>query len=403
VIETGSKLPKVLVIQRRYKMPINKITIQNYKSLQDLPLELKDLNVFIGPNNAGKSNIIECLSFLSEFVKEGHEGRNVIHRRGGFEQVVFNGDTGQTILIDLQGSIHVGNSYRKFGYELQLSYVPVNYFRNKKEVFRLLDGSQETLLEYSQEKGSVVKDESGKQTGGIGGNVDQSHLSFFGNPDYYPILGHFAQDVKRWGIFRFLPTLMRQSLPIRKEFELEETGMNLSVVLHTLQSEYPEKFKEIVEILKSAVGEIEEVTTGLLEHKPGESYVRIREKMIKIPISAWGMSDGTLGLLAYLATIYQPDPPTLLSFEEPENYIHPHLLGLVVELLKNASKRSQILVSTHSPYLVDLLEPEDIFIVEKKNGKTEVKKAEEKKRIREALKNLGLGEMWYAGDLGGVP
>jgi len=79
------------------------------------------------------------------------------------------------------------------------------------------------------------------------------------------------------------------------------------------------------------------------------------------------------------------------------------LLELIVELLKNASHKTQVLVTTHSPYLVDLLQPEDLFIVEKQDGKTQVKKAEDKKGIKEALKTLGLGEMWYSGSLGGVP
>jgi predicted ATPase len=123
------------------------------------------------------------------------------------------------------------------------------------------------------------------------------------------------------------------------------------------------------------------------------------------------MSDGTLRLLGHLATLYLPQPPPLVCFEEPENYVHPRLLELIVDLLKypptpNPSREgseTQVLVTTHSPYLIDRLEPEDLMIVEKKEGKTEVKGVDDIKEIKEALKTLTLGEMWYSGDLGGVP
>ncbi|MEW6685495.1 MAG: AAA family ATPase [Candidatus Edwardsbacteria bacterium] len=187
-------------------------------------------------------------------------------------------------------------------------------------------------------------------------------------------------------LFNFSPQLMREALPVRKELQLQFLGENLSVVLHVLQTEYPQQFKEIEDILKSAVLELEELTTGLTPHEPGRTYTRIREKGLKISIPAWGMSDDTLRLLGHLATLYLPILPLLVCFEEPENYVHPRLLELIVNLLKNASEKTQVLVTTHSPYLVDFLQPEDLYIVEKQNGETQIKKAEDKKGIREALR-----------------
>jgi len=92
-----------------------------------------------------------------------------------------------------------------------------------------------------------------------------------------------------------------------------------------------------------------------------------------------------------------------LGFEELENYIHPRLLELMVDIIRNAAERTQILLTTHSPYLVDLLTPEELYIVEKKEGRTQVKRAAERKKIHDALQESGLGEMWYSGSLGGVP
>lgn len=382
-------------------MPINHISIRNYKSLENLTLNMIPFMVFIGPNNAGKSNIFNCLLFLSEFVKKG---AGAAKERGGFEQIVFNGEIGQTISIELQGSIKAQNKERLYRYFIELEGDRYGNCSNKREVFSLMETGRQKLLEFPSEGGMAISwNETGTKTGVLGAGRDRLYLASFHDQDYYPILGHFSNEVQNWAFFNFLPPLMRSSLPVKRELQLQSRGDNLPVVLHVLQTEYPVKFREIEDILKSAVPELEELTTGLTSHEPGQTYVRIREKGLKTSIPAWGMSDGTLRLLGHLATLYSPTPPPLVCFEEPENYVHPLLLRLVVDLLKNASEKTQVWVTTHSPYLVDLLNPEDLFIVEKQEGKTQVKKAEDKKGIKMAVKKIGLGEMWYSGSLGGVP
>ncbi len=369
--------------------------------VENLTLNINPFIVFIGPNNAGKGNIFDCLLFLSEFVKTGP---GAARKRGGFEQIVFNGDIGQTISIELQGSIKMQNKERLYRYFIEFESDRYGNCNNKEEAFSLMENGRKKLLESPSEGGiAITWDETGTKIGVLGAGRDKLYLASFRDQDYYPILGHFANEVQNWAIFNLSPPLMRSSLPVKRELQLQSLGENLPVVLHVLQTEYPMKFREIEDILKSAVPELEELTTGLTAHEPGQTYVRIREKGLKTSVPAWGMSDGTLRLLGHLATLYLPSPPPLLCFEEPENYVHPRLLKLMVDLLKNASEKTQVLVTTHSPYLVNLLQPEDLFIVEKQDGKTQVKKAKDKKGIKEASKTLGLGEMWYSGSLGGVP
>lgn len=386
-------------------MPITQITIKNYKSLEDLTLKMNPFMVFIGPNNAGKSNIFDCFWFLSDFVKRRDDSQSAVRERGGFEQIVFNGDyIGRTISLEFHGSIKVKEKERCYKYFIELEGDRWGTCRNKRETFSLVEDGEKVLLEFPTEQSKgVAYDETGKQTGDIWAGRDRPYLSQFSDQDHYPILGHFWHDVQDWAFFNLLPPLMRKSLPVRKELQLQHLGENLPVVLHGLQSESPQKFKEIEDLLRTAIPELEELTTALTSHEPGQTYIRIREKGLTVSIPAWGMSDGTLRVLGHLATLYLPSLPPLVCFEEPENYVHPRLLELIVELLKNASHKTQVLVTTHSPYLVDLLQPEDLFIVEKQDGKTQVKKAEDKKGIKEALKTLGLGEMWYSGSLGGVP
>ena len=384
-------------------MPINRIAIKNYKSLKNLELNFKPLMVFVGPNNAGKSNIFDCLQFLMQLVTMEHSA--AAKQRGGFGDIVFNRKIEQQISIQLEGSIEVKDKEQLYWYFLELSGDKHGHCFIEHEIFRLVkeDGKKD-ILKYPDKNGSVtVWDETGKEVSKYGGGRDRSHLYYFSDPDRYPVLGHFSNQVQNWEFLNLLPPRMRSPLPVRRELQLQSYGENLSAVLHVLQSEYPDRFREIEDILKSAVPELKELTTGLTAHETGQTYVRILEKNLTTSIPVWGMSDGTLRFLGCLAALYSPAPLGLICFEEPENYVHPRLLELMVDLLKCASERSQVLINTHSPYLVDFLDPGELFIVEKINGETQVKTAEDKKGIREALKTLGLGEMWYSGSLGGVP
>lgn len=384
-------------------MPVNKLIVKNYKSLKDLSLEMKPFMVFIGPNNAGKSNIFDCLRFLSDSARKGRDWQQMVNQKGGFKQIVYDGNTSDKILIELQGSVEINNKDRYYKYFVKFVGERFSGARNINEIFTLMENGEKHLLEFPFEKNKVIAiNADGKQSSmNVGG--EQLYISYFADPVYYPVLGHFSKEVQNWGFFHLLPPLMQEPSEVLNEFQLRTMGENISTMLHTLQSESRQRFHKIEEILKEAVPEIEELTTGLTQQKPSLTYIRIREKHLKTSIPVWNMSDGTIRLLGYLATIYSPVMPPLICIEEPENYVHPRLLELIVDLIKTVSQKTQVLVTTHSPYLINFLEPEDLFIVEKKKGQTIVNRAEDKKGIKEALRKLGLGEMWYAGSLGGVP
>jgi predicted ATPase len=340
---------------------------------------------------------------LSEFGRKGDEGRRAVVERGGFEQIVYNGNEGSIIVIEIQGSLRIRQRIISYRYHVELIGLAFGRLRISKENFSI-QGLEKPLLEFPIENNLVIaRDENGEQIANLGVAGDSLGLNIFEDINRYPILSKFSSEMQGWTFLNLLPPLMKKALQIKKELQLQTWGENLPIVLHALQTEYPDKFKEIEEILKSAVPELKDLTTGLTSHEPGRTYVRIAEKDLGLSIPAWGMSDGLLRLLGLLVTLYLPESLPLICIEEPENYVHPRLLELIVDLIKTASEKMQVLATTHSPYLVDLLQPEDLFIVEKKEGQTNVRKAEDKKGIKEALKTLGLGEIWYSGSLGGVP
>ncbi len=381
---------------------IKRLRVKNYKSLKNLDLQLKPLTVLVGPNNAGKSNILDAFQFLRDFVQQG---QGAVNFRGGFQSIVWDGRLENSISLDIDGEITTQSQRgRRFSYHIDLTGNQTDV-RITEERF-LLDGQdhdKRLLLEFpwgTQQLG-VAFDESGQETGKVSVGAHRSYLANFSNQESYPFLGHFSNQVQQWVFYNFVPSRMRDVGSTLPELVLRGDGGNLASVLHTIQSQYREDFFEIEDVLKTAVPGISQLFSPL--SPSGQAYISIKEEGLKSAINSWAMSDGALCLLGYLCVLYGPSPPPMVVFEEPENYIHPRMLELLADILRNGSDRSQIIITTHSPYLLDFLDLDGLVIVEKKRGETEVKEASEEVGIKEALKTLGLGELWYSGSLGGVP
>jgi len=387
---------------------LNKITIKNYKSLENVSLTLRPFNVFIGPNNAGKSNILDCLGFLSELMTPPQQQITTVEKamrpRGGFPYVVWGGDVNRSISIDLCVSLAdpAGKGKRQYHFYIEVRGSRLGSTVSALRLTCKVNSNWRSLLDVQPERWTAL-DIEGKEL-----NLEPQGGAewWLGAFPYLPSAhSAFAKYIQGWRFYNFVPSRMEQVLPVRKDLSLQHEGENLSVVLHSLHSGYRREFGEIEELARVGVPEIEELLTELTDQ--GQTYTTLREQGVALNIPAWSMSDGTLRFLAHLAAVYSPTPPLLMAFEEPENNIHPRLHELLADVLRAASKRSQILVATHSPHFLDYrrFDLDDLVIVEKAEGKTQCKKLSKKRKadVKDALKVLTLGEMWYSGHLGGVP
>ena len=376
---------------------LKRLAIKNYKSLENVALELRPLNVLVGPNNAGKSNLMDSLEWLHEFMVI--PGTGAIESRGGFKNLVWNGEIQRTISIELSGSLDHGPSYQ---YLLEVSGGKTHHTVSR-ELFKIDDA---LLLEYPSSLrdysgGYVVYNRKQERMGSGSHQGNEPNLKYLGRMESHPELSQLKTEIEKWTFHNPVPSMMKDPVQIKRELRLGKEGENLSGVLHSIHSEFRDSFQKLEAKLRTAVPEVSQLVTALTE--AGETYINLKENKVNLSIPSWAMSDGTLALLAMLAVFYSPAPPSLACLEEPENFLHPHLLELLGGLLINASGRSQIMITTHSPFLLDQFKPENVIVVEKKEGKTTLKPALDKKGIKKALRDLGLGEFWYSGALGGVP
>jgi len=184
---------------------------------------------------------------------------------------------------------------------------------------------------------------------------------------------------------------MRTALPVEKKIVVDRSGKRLAQVLHTILSDRSPFYDEIEDVLKSAIKETEKLLSPLTEGS--ETYVAIKDKYFENPFDYLQLSDGTLSFFAHLAVLFNPNPPSLVCFEEPENHIHPDLFELLVNMCKRA--KTQVIISTHAPYLVDWVEPEDIRVVEKEEGMTKLGELDKEKLKKALEEKIPLGELLF--------
>jgi len=354
---------------------IKKLKVKNYKSLKNVEIDLDKFNVLIGPNASGKTNLLDCLAFISEIAQK------VINEsltgRGGYERVVFSGE--------------------KENIELFIDFM-LNSVASKYSISISKEGIDEEKL--TIEDVGVID----RHLNDIKKRVDTGVLEKVAADTWVSAIFYHSPKTREyltsWRAYNFITSEMRKMYSAKRNLILDKNGGNLAQVLLSLHNERPKTFDKIENMLTQAIPQIDELLTPLTER--GDTYVAMREKGFDSPFDFFQVSDGTLRLLAYITAIASTEPK-LVCFEEPENFIHPRLFELLVEILKKSDK--QIILSTHSPYLVDWVEPKDAIVVEKEENETIVTRIEDAEKLKKHLEEIGVsfGEYWYSGGIGGVP
>lgn len=382
---------------------IKKLNVKNYKSLKDLDLELGRRNILVGPNMSGKSNLIDCLKFLTQMCVFGVS--KTFLDRGGFTEVAWKGEDSSSISFQLivEQEANEKDSERIYEYEISITGSHTGLISVTREYLTVTSGSKvSTLLDLRNGQGKGIHVDG--STAFTISEAGRSALEF-SVPGWEG--NEFKSYISKWRYYRLLPALMKQpSAALFQQF-LTESGQNFSSWFMTLQTSYPDEFRLIKQVAKDALPGLEEILTPPTQF--GTTYVTTREKHLKQPIALSHMSDGEIVFLALLSLIFAPDEfgTPLYCIEEPENHLHPRLLETLVEVFTQkqselGSRAAQVIITTHSPYLVDEMNLDDLIVVEKSNGATKCIRPASKTHLRELLEReeLGLGELWYSGALG---
>src|SRR5258706_3894072 len=356
------------------------IKLENLLSFgpKSAPLELENLNILIGPNAAGKSNLIEALSLIRatpvSATSSNMDLRGVVRRGGGVDEWVWKGGKRETASIDVV--VHNPKGRQPLRHRLS--------FRGDEKGFRLQDERIENEARKSLgdfyyrlrlKLGQPVAKSLGVRRKLKGVNTELSILAQRRDPERYPEIAHLAEVYEKIRIYREWAfgqnTVFRE--PQRADMRndrLEEDFSNLGLFLSRLRKT-PKARTAIMEGLRDLY---EGVTDFDLIVEGGSVQVFFSEGDFSIP--ATRLSDGTLRYLCLLAILYDPQPPPLSYIEYPELGLHPDILPKLADHLVRASTRTQLIVTTHSDILVDAMTecPEAVVVCEKHDGKTEMRR-----------------------------
>lgn len=360
-------------------MGIHSIRIENFKSIKDSgEVALKPLNIFIGANGVGKSNLISFFKFINRL----HEEHLQLYmaQNGRADNFLFFGRKNSSFL---NGQITFNNDWKN---EYEFSLVP----------------DQAGNLIFSKEYSSYSNPTLNRVSLTGGGNAETVLKSSGSYRNKY-----LLEQFKGLKIFHFHDTSfnskVKQPSNTRDYAFMNEDGGNLAAFLYRLQESSPTNFKIIEKVVQSIAPFFGNFYLQPDEINPEQIYLRWQEKGFDQLFTAHNLSDGTLRMMCLATLLLQPVLPEVIIIDEPELGLHPFAIGKLASLLQSASEQSQIIISTQSVTLVNYFTADDIVVVEREANHQTVFKRQSSETLKTWLENYSLGELWEKNVLGGRP
>lgn len=390
-------------------MKIEKIRVRNFKVFHDM--EIRDLAkfcVFLGANGVGKSTLFDIFGFLSDALNGNV--RTALNKRGGFKEVYSrNGEGPIEFEIKFRNDAVGEAKPPLITYELHIN-LKNNLPIITKEILSYRRGNHGRpyrFLEFAEGTGSAILNEEGFETEKQKfkeereiqtlASADILAIKGLGQFQKFKAIASFRKLLESWYVSNFKVDAAQTVEDSAYSEHLSVSGNNLAQVTKYIYETHPDIFNRILDKLKNRIPGIEEVHA--LETPDGRIVLQFKDGSFKDPFISRFVSDGTIKMFAYLILLNDPQPHPLLCVEEPENYLHPELLPeLAEEFREYANKGGQVLVSTHSPELVNALDIKEVFWLHKQNGYTTIQAAQNDEVIK-ALYDNGdkLGWLWYQG------
>ncbi len=396
--------PAPTTIIKESKMLLTSLRLSNFLSFSEhsQPLQLRPLIVVIGPNGSGKSNLIEAIDLLRSAPEKL---LTPIRDGGGVRDWLWKG-ANQTPIATVDAIFEYPKGTASLRYVLSFTEVAQRFeiVDERIENEHPDTGHPKPYLYYRFENGHGVLNVKGTKRKLQHEDIDLtlSILAQRRDPDQYPELTYLGDTFSKirlyreWSFGRRTVPRLPQKTDLPNEW-LEPDGSNLGLVLNRLRRE-PSVKRRLLEALRALYNGIDDFDT-LIEG--GTVQVFLHEGRITVP--ATRLSDGTLRYLCLLAVLCHPNPPPLVCIEEPELGLHPDVLPTLAALLKEASERTQLIVTTHSDELVDAMSdmPEAVVVAERTETGTTLTRLDAEK-LKPWLKKYRLGQLWTRGEIGGT-
>lgn len=380
---------------------IRTLRVQNFLSLKEFSLDFTQLNVLVGPNMSGKTNIINALRFLTSFLSSNLA--QALNEQGTISEVFWKGENNSDISLSFDIDCTIPRQPVTFNYSIELQGSKAGAFTIEKEHLEVKrEGKAITLIKTQRGQGSVLHVD-GKQAFPA---PDPTHSAL-----EYAVPGWYGTEIKylvsRMHFYNLNPAAMKRHNPIKSEAFLNTDGSNISSWLLNFQTRHQKEFRELKQAVTDALPDIEEILT--VPTQSSMAFLATKEKFLSSPVPMWRMSDGELVFLAYVSLVFAPEElgAPVVCIEEPENYMNPRLLEMLLEIYNQRRKAlgeraAQVIITTHSPSLVNKIELDELVITRKHGGRTTCVRASKigsnfKKLIKE--EEIGLGELWQSGAL----
>jgi predicted ATPase len=353
--------------------PIDRVTIAGFKSIETLDdFPLKSLNVLIGANGAGKSNFVDFFRMLRSFADEGLQ--RFILDSGGGDGLLF---LGPKVTPEISARLVFGDS----AYEFRLKPTASGSLQVSDEIFEYLDyqenftsGSLEATLKQR-------KDDNSKN-----------------HPGYRGIGHDVYEAVSNWTVYHFHDTSplspMRRDQPLHDDSRLRHDASNIAPFLSKLSAEAPGSYELICETVRLIAPFFDDFLFRPRK-KGSNELLRLewRQKGTDFPFQPSHLSDGTIRFICLAVSLLQPAPPDTIVIDEPELGLHPYALSILADLVKSASERTQVIISTQSPTLLDYFQPTEIVVVNRRDGRSIFERLDAQS-LTMWLDDYSVGELW---------
>jgi predicted ATPase len=360
------------------------ITVRGFKSLASIEeLPLRAINVVIGPNGAGKSNFIGMFSFLNA-IREGRL-QDYVTKAGGAEKILYFGSK-VTKKVDFHLSFNGGVNQ----YSLGLSPTENdNLFPSEERVY-FWDKARYSKAPY---------DQSVERRGNEAGISDPAKKGMA-----YWVRQHLGS----WRVYHFHDTSvgspMKKTADVGDNRFLRPDGSNLAPFLYYLRQKHESSYGLIVQTIQRVTPFFDDFLLEPLRLNPDKIRLEWRHKNSDQYFDASSLSDGTLRFIGLATLFLQPNlyRPSVILVDEPELGLHPYAITMLASLVKAASEKTQVILSTQSPFLLDQFQPEDVLVANRVDDSTHLTRLDTEK-LSAWLDEYSLGQLWEKNELGGRP